>query len=91
MCTIAVHLNCFDSINDALGEHRSIINPVNLFMNTAVDANGKITIHPPVSKAGDKIVLEALMDVHVGIAACSISESNTNNGKCSPIMACIDG
>lgn len=91
MCTIAVHLNCFDSINDALGEHRSIINPVNLFMNTAVDANGKITIHPPVSKAGDKIVLEALMDVHVGIAACSISESNTNNGKCSPIMVCIDG
>ena len=84
------HPNCLDNINGALGEHRPIINPINLFMNTTVDANGKIIIHPPVSKAGDKIVLEALMDAHVGIAACSVSESNTNSGKCTPIMVHIN-
>jgi len=84
------HQNCLDNINGALGEHRSIINPINLFMNTTVDTNGKITIHPPISKAGDKIVLEALMAVHIGIAACSVSESDTNSGKCTPITVCVD-
>lgn len=84
------HPNCLDNINGALGEHRPIINPINLFMNTTVDANGKITIHPPISKAGDKIVLEALMDVHIGISACSVSECDTNSGKCTPITVCVD-
>jgi len=84
------HPNCYDNINGALGEQRPIINPVNLFMNTTVDASGKITIHPPISKADDKIVLEALMDVHVGIAACSVSECDTNNGKCTPILVCVE-
>ena len=84
------HPNCFDNINGALGEQRPIINPVNLFMYTTVGTDGKITIHPPVSKSGDKIVLEALMDASVGIAACSVSESNTNNGICTPIMVCIN-
>lgn len=59
-------------------------------MNTSVGVDGKITIHPPVSKAGDKIVLEALMDIFVGIAACSVFESDTNSGVCTPIMVCID-
>ena len=84
------HPNCFDNINNALGDHRPIINPVNLFMYTSVDASGKIIIHPPVSKAGDKIVLETLMDVSVGIAACSVSECDTNSGKCTPIMVHIE-
>lgn len=84
------HPNCFDNINSALGAHRPIINPVNLFMHTTVDTNGKITIHPPVSKAGDSIVLEALMDAHIGIAACSVSECDTNGGKCTPVMVHID-
>lgn len=84
------HPNCFDNISAALGERRPIINPVNLFMYTMVDANGKITIHPPLSKAGDRIVLEALMDARVAVAACSVQESDTNGGKCTPIMVSID-
>lgn len=49
----AGHPNCLDNINSALGTRRAIIQPVNLFMNTQVAADGKITIKPPVSKAGD--------------------------------------
>lgn len=84
------HPNCFDNINAALGEHRSIINPINLFMNTTIDTDGKIVIHSPISKAGDKIVLETLMDVHIGIAACSVSECDTNSGKCTAIKVEVD-
>lgn len=84
------HPNCFDNINSALGESRPIINPINLFMHTTIDTNGKITIHPPISKAGDKIVLKALMDVRVGVTACSVSECDTNSGKCTPIKVCVE-
>lgn len=85
------HPNCFDNINAALGERRPILNPVNLFMNTRVDADGRISICPPVSKPGDKIVLEALMDARIGIAACSVSECGTNSGQCTPILVEVDG
>ena len=84
------HPNCFDNINGALGERRPIINPVNLFMNVAVNADGTISIRPPVSKAGDTIVMEAMMDVCVAIAACSVSECGTNGGRCTPILARVD-
>lgn len=83
------HPNCFDNINRSLGGQRHIIQPVNLFMHTTVDASGKITIHPPRSRAGDKIVLQALMDVRVGIAACSVSEGECNAGRYSPIKVIV--
>ena len=84
------HPNCFDNINGALGESRPVINPVNLFMNTTVDADGKVVIRPPVSGAGDRIVLEALMDSRAAVSACAVSESGTNSGKCTPIMVVVD-
>ena len=84
------HPNCLDNINHALGEHHPIITPVNLFMYTKIYADGSISVEAPLSKAGDKIVLEALMDLTLGIAACSVSESKCNSGKCTPIQVVID-
>ena len=86
----AGHPNCLDNINQALGEHRVIITPVNLFMNTRIQPNGRIAVEKPISKAGDKIVFKALMDITLGVAACSVSESQCNSGKCSPIRIIID-
>ena len=85
------HPNCHDNINCALGEHRPTIQPINLFMYTTVDADGKITIHPPRSKAGDSIVLRALVDVRIGIAACSVAEGECNAHACSAIRVSVDG
>jgi uncharacterized protein YcgI (DUF1989 family) len=47
-------------------------------------------VEAPRSKAGDKVVLKALMDVTLGVAACSVSESQCNSGKCSPIRVVVD-
>ena len=80
------HRNCLDNINGSLGRQHPIIRPINLFMYTAIEPNGKITVKPPKSKAGDRIVLRAEMDVRLGIAACSVSESDCNSGKCSGIL-----
>ena len=42
------HPNCLDNINAALGTQRTIIHPVNLFMNTRIASDGKITINRPL-------------------------------------------
>lgn len=55
----------------------------NLFMNVIVDPDGKLTVAPPTSKAGDYVVIEALEDLVVGLTACSALQSN--NGSFKPI------
>lgn len=55
----------------------------NLFMNVLIDSEGKLTVAPPRSKAGDYIVIEALDDLVVGLTACSALQSN--NGSFKPI------
>ena len=84
------HPNCLDNINGALGEKRAIITPVNLFMHTRIHPDGRISVEAPLSRAGDKIVLEALMDVTLGVAACSVSESQCNSGRCSPVKVMVE-
>jgi len=84
------HPNCYDNINGALGEKRPSITPVNLFMYTKINMDGSISVEAPLSKARDKIVLTALMDITLGVAACSVSESKCNSGKCSPIKVIVE-
>lgn len=84
------HPNCLDNINRSLGENRPIIRPINLFMYTAVAPDGKIEVRKPLSRPGDRIVLRARMDVRLGIAACSVSESDCNGGKCTPVKVIVE-
>ena len=84
------HPNCLDNINTALGERRPLITPINLFMYTKLHEDGRISVEKPLSKAGDRIVLKAKMDLSLGVAACSVSESLCNSGSCSPIKIVIE-
>ena len=84
------HSNCLDNINHSLDEKRPIIHPVNIFMYTKINMDGSISVERPLSKAGDKIILKAEMDMRLGIAACSVSESNCNSGKCSSIKILVE-
>ena len=83
------HPNCLDNINHALGTERTIIQPINFFMNTEIDSNGMIKIKKPLSKAGDKVVLTALVDCVLGVSACSVSECDTNSGICTAIAVYV--
>ena len=49
-------------------------------------ADGSFQVCPPRSRAGDQILLEALADVTLGVAACSVSESNCNAGGCTAVL-----
>lgn len=83
------HPNCLDNINSSLEEQHPIIYPLNLFMYTKINTNGSISVEAPISKPGDSVTLKALMDIRLGVAACSVSESKCNSGKCSPIKIVI--
>ena len=61
----------------------------NLFMNVPVDGvTGELKVLPPLSKAGDHIVLVAEIDLIIGLTACSALQSN--NGSFKPIHYRID-
>lgn len=88
------HRNCLDNINESLNEYgiskHNIIHPFNIFMYTIIKSDGKISVEEPISKAGDKIKLLAEMDVIIGIASCSVSESKCNGSKCTPLKVIIE-
>lgn len=56
----------------------------NMFMNVAVNGvTGRVHVLPPRSKAGDHVILQADMDLVVGMAACA--EGRPNNYAFKPI------
>jgi uncharacterized protein YcgI (DUF1989 family) len=81
------HPNCLDNLAAALAGHgvapHCVPTPFNFFMNVAVDADGRLTISPPRSRAGDAIALRAEMDLAVGLSACSAGLCN--GGRTGPL------
>jgi len=87
------HPNCLDNINNALievSDKRTEIRPFNIFMHTKILPDGRVSVETPLSKPGDKIVLRAEMDVVLGIASCSVSESKCNGGHCRPVKVIVE-
>ena len=87
------HRGCFGNLVAALtpwgiGPDR-IPTAFNCFMNVPIDgATGRLTVEPPLSKAGDRIVFRAAMDLVIGLTACSAFASN--GGSFKPISYRID-
>ena len=82
------HRGCFENLKDALEpygiEPDKIPVCFNIFMNVVVNGTtGRIAVMPPKSMPGDYVVLEAQMDLIVGMTACSAGMSN--NFKFKPI------
>jgi uncharacterized protein YcgI (DUF1989 family) len=80
------HHGCFGNLLDALAPYGisgdNIPVCFNIFMHVAVDGvTGRIDVRPPKSKAGDHVVLEAKMDLLVGMTACSAEKSNNFSFK----------
>ncbi len=87
------HRGCFGNLAAALapfgiGPDRIPV-AFNIFMNVAVDGHsGVLKVLPPRSRAGDRLVLRAEMDLIIGLTACSAPDSN--NGSFKPIHYRID-
>lgn len=75
------HRGCFGNLADALSPYGILPDHIpvcfNVFMNVAVNSEtGLISVLPPLSKANDYIILEAKMDLIIGLTACSAGQSN---------------
>lgn len=79
-----VHRGCFGNLAEALKpfdvEEDDIPTAFNVFMNVEVE-NGSVAVKPPLSNAGDYIVLRAEMDLIIGLTACSAYASNGGSFK----------
>ncbi|WP_142785079.1 DUF1989 domain-containing protein [Changchengzhania lutea] len=86
------HPSCFENLYKNLEqfniEKDDIPNAFNIFMNVVFDNQGKLSVLPPTSVAGDYIQFEALQNLIVGLTACSAEDSN--GGTFKPIEFCID-
>ena len=82
------HQGCFGNLANALAPYGIAPDAIpvafNCFMNVPVDGKtGELRVEPPLSKAGDHIVLRAAEDLIIGLTACSALQSN--NGTFKPI------
>lgn len=89
-----VHRGCMGNLVEALSPYRVTPDQLpcafNIFMNVQVDGeSGRLRVLPPLSKAGDFIRLKALMDLVIGMTACSAYASN--GGTFKPIRFQIEG
>ena len=80
------HQGCFGNLAAALSpygiEQDAIPICFNIFMHVTVNGDtGKIDVLPPKSIAKDFIILEASMDLIVGMTACSAEMSNNYSFK----------
>ena len=80
------HRGCFGNLVEAFApygiEPDAIPICFNIFMHVTVDGHtGKIDVLPPKSKAGDYIIIEAQMDLLIGMTACSAEISNNYSFK----------
>lgn len=80
------HQGCFGNLCQALEPYGirpdNIPTTFNVFMHVTVDGNtGAVAVLPPKSKAGDHIIIEAKMDLLVGLTACSAEMSNNYSFK----------
>jgi uncharacterized protein YcgI (DUF1989 family) len=81
-----VHRGCFGNLAEALEPYGiardAIPTAFNVFMNVTVDdSSGRLSVLPPISTAGDFIRMRALMDLVIGLTACSAYASNGGSFK----------
>ena len=80
-----IHRGGFGNLADALApygiEPDDIPTAFNVFMNVPVRPDGRLSVEPPLSKAGDLIRFRAEMDLVVGLTACSAYASNGGTFK----------
>ncbi len=75
------HRGCFGNLAEALApygiEPDQIPVAFNIFMNVQIDGEtGSLSVEAPKSRAGEKIVFQAEMDLIIGLTACSALQSN---------------
>ncbi|GAA0734370.1 urea carboxylase-associated family protein [Dactylosporangium roseum] len=83
------HPNCADNFVAAAGQAGvtlpAVPDPVNLFQNSAPDADGRIAVHAAITRPGDRVRLRALRDITLVLTACAVDFWPTNGERCTSL------
>jgi len=77
------HRNCCDNFREAMRERgidwgtRGIPHAFNIFMDTRIKEDGTLVIRVPTSKAGDRVIMQAEMDVIAVASSCPMDLNET--------------
>lgn len=77
------HRNCCDNFREAMSERgidwgtRPIPHPFNIFMNSFVEEDGTLVIRVPTSTAGDRVIMQAEMDLIAVTSSCPMDHNET--------------
>ena len=79
------HPSCFENLHTALAPFGigpdDVPTAFNVFMNVQFAPDGRLSVLPPTSRAGDRLTLTALDELIVGMTACSAEDSNGGTFK----------
>lgn len=68
------HRSCQDNLRSVIADlgfpRVEIPQPINLFMNVPVGADGALSLQPAVTRAGDSVTLRAELDLVLVVSAC---------------------
>ena len=82
------HRNCTDNLAEALGTlgltASETPSPLNLFQNSAIAADGGLTIVAPIAPPGSRVTLRAEMDIVIVFSACPQDMVPTNGADMLP-------
>lgn len=88
------HANCVANFHSVLQERGWpagwVPDPINVFQNAPVGADGTLTILPSVAKPGDRIVLRATRDLLLVVSACPQDLAPTNGYVPKPIDLVVE-
>jgi uncharacterized protein len=75
------HRSCVQNFREVMEKYgwgnRAVPQPFNIFMNTFVEPNGTLVTRVPTSDAGDRIILQAHMDLIIAGSACPMDLTET--------------
>lgn len=83
------HRSCTQNLQEALGDlgwqRGDAPQPFNLFMNTFVHPDGRMEIRDPISRAGERIIFRAQMDLIAVVSACPMDLNPVGGGGISDL------
>jgi uncharacterized protein YcgI (DUF1989 family) len=87
------HRNCRANFAEALEPYGigylQVPDPINLFQNTPVGADGSLGMEVSAARAGDRVVLRASMDALVALSACPQDQNPINNWEVTDIRLVV--
>ncbi len=90
---ISPHDGCIENLSRSLSEHGltmdDLPDPFNIFENSQVSPDGRMSIQDPISKAGDYLEIRAELACLVAVSACAVDVGHTNAGHCKPLLLAI--